>query len=71
LKVNPANGALEKIRDNDKYRQDQQDDQRLKADEKWYSLLIKTVQGNDYGTFYCSAQNIYGTRNASFLLFGK
>lgn len=69
LKVNRANGALEKISDNDKYRQDQQDDQRLKADEKWYSLLIKTVQGNDYGTFYCSAQNIYGTRNASFMLF--
>jgi hypothetical protein len=48
-----------------------QDDQRLKADEKWYSVLIQNVQGNDYGDYYCTGTNEFGTRSAKFTLFGK
>ncbi|XP_052073260.1 lachesin-like [Mytilus californianus] len=68
-KVNPATGSLDQIQDNDKYDLNQQDDQRLKADEKWYSLTIKTVQGSDFGKFFCHAQNRFGKGNASFVLF--
>ncbi|CAG2198604.1 unnamed protein product [Mytilus edulis] len=58
-KVNPATGSLDQIQDNDKYDLNQQDDQRLKADEKWYSLTIKTVQGSDFGKFYCHAESVW------------
>lgn len=43
----------------------------MKADEKWYSVLIQNVQGNDYGDYYCSGTNEFGTRVAKFRLFGK
>lgn len=68
-KFNPVSGRLEAISDNDKYDLNQQDDQRLKNDEKWYSLTIKQVQGNDFGKFYCHAKNNYGENNATFILF--
>ncbi|VDI29599.1 Hypothetical predicted protein, partial [Mytilus galloprovincialis] len=38
----------EQILDNDKYTLGQQHDERLKADEKWYTLKIKNVVRSDY-----------------------
>jgi hypothetical protein len=29
------------------------------------------VQGNDYGDYYCTGTNEFGTRSAKFTLFGK
>ena len=70
-KENKATREREQIQDNDKYDLNLQDDQRLKADEKWYSVLIQNVQGNDYGDYYCTGTNEFGTRSAKFTLFGK
>ena len=70
-KENKATKEKEQIQDNDKYALNQQDDQRLKAEEKWYTLEIKIVQGNDYGTYYCSGRNQFGSSEAKFVLFGK
>ena len=68
-KENKATREREQIQDNDKYDLNLQDDQRLKADEKWYSVLIQNVQGNDYGDYYCTGTNEFGTRSAKFTLF--
>ncbi|XP_063439092.1 lachesin-like [Mytilus trossulus] len=68
-KENKATQQKEQIQDNDKYRLEQQDDQRLKVDEKWYTLEIKNVQGNDYGAYYCTAKNEHGENQAQFQLF--
>ena len=69
-KENKATQEKEQIQDNDKYKLEQQDDQRLKADEKWYTLEIKNVQGNDYGDYYCTGKNEHGENQAKFQLFG-
>lgn len=68
-KENKATNQKEQIQDNDKYTLELQDDQRLKADEKWYSLTVKNVQGSDYGDYFCSGSNEYGTNEAKFKLF--
>ncbi|OPL33545.1 lachesin, partial [Mytilus galloprovincialis] len=68
-KENKATQEKEQIQDNDKYKLEQQDDQRLKADEKWYTLEIKNVQGNDYGDYYCTGKNELGENQAQFQLF--
>lgn len=68
-KENKATQEKEQIQDNDKYTLEQQDDQRLKADEKWYTLSIKNVQGNDYGDYYCTGKNEHGENEAKFQLF--
>ncbi|CAG2252770.1 unnamed protein product [Mytilus edulis] len=68
-KENKATPEKEQIQDNDKYKLEQQDDQRLKADEKWYTLEIKNVQGNDYGDYYCTGKNELGENQAQFQLF--
>ncbi|CAC5416126.1 unnamed protein product [Mytilus coruscus] len=70
-KANKATQEKDQIQDNDKYTLEQQDDQRLKADEKWYTLLIKNVQGNDYGDYYCTGKNEYGENQAKFQLVGR
>ncbi|XP_052060075.1 lachesin-like isoform X2 [Mytilus californianus] len=59
----------EQIQDNDKYILEQQDDQRLKVNEKWYTLSIKNVEANDYGDYYCTGKNEYGENQAKFKLF--
>ncbi|VDH98498.1 Hypothetical predicted protein [Mytilus galloprovincialis] len=68
-KENKATQQKEQIQDNDKYRLEQQDDQRLKADEKWYTLEIKNVQGNDYGAYYCTGKNEHGEKSSSISTF--
>ncbi|XP_071175791.1 lachesin-like isoform X2 [Mytilus edulis] len=68
-KENKATREKDQIQDNDKYKLEQQDDQRLKADEKWYTLEIKNVQGNDYGDYYCTGKNEHGENQAQFQLF--
>ena len=60
----------EQILDNDKYTLGQQHDERLKADEKWYTLKINNVVRSDYRGYYCTAQNELGKNQVKFELFG-
>ncbi|CAC5416127.1 unnamed protein product [Mytilus coruscus] len=68
-KENNTTQEKEQIQDNDKYTLEQYDDQRLKADEKFYTLSIKNVQENDYGAYYCTGKNEHGENEAKFQLF--
>ncbi|CAG2228881.1 ANK [Mytilus edulis] len=59
----------EQILDNDKYTLEQQYDERLRDDEKWYTLKINNVVRSDYRDYYCTALNKLGKNQAKFTLF--
>ncbi|CAC5367517.1 unnamed protein product [Mytilus coruscus] len=68
-KANRATGEKEQILDKDKYNLHEQYSNYSKPYERWYTLAIKNVLGNDYGDYYCTAQNEYGENQAKVTLF--
>ncbi|XP_063439090.1 lachesin-like [Mytilus trossulus] len=68
-KENRTSLINEQILDNDKYTLEQQYDERLRDDEKWYTLKINNVVRSDYRDYYCTALNKLGKNQAKFTLF--
>ena len=38
--------------------------------ERWFQMVIRTVQANDYGDYICEGRNDQGTGYAVVTLFG-
>lgn len=68
-KLNRQNQGRQVISDNDKYDLTKQFSTMLYNDQTWHTLRIVNVQGNDFGEYYCIAQNPYGENGTSLTLF--
>ena len=65
------NNKVITLTDDDNFRTDKLSSSNNKFREFWYILTVKNVAATDYGRYWCTATNKYGTNKTPFVLFGK
>ena len=43
----------------------------LDQQERWFQLIVKTLEANDFGTYICEGNNKLGSSQAKVKLFGE